>query len=65
MKLLATQMTEELYIHFFTNIHVVHLLNLYQGVCKQQQPDDDDNVVGIFISKVQLQVNIVQSTVTV
>ena len=34
--------------------HIVHLLNLHQSEGKQQQQyEDDENVFGMFISKVQ------------
>lgn len=37
-----------------THKHLVHLLNLRQGECEQQQQQDgDDNVVGMFVSNVQ------------
>lgn len=50
----ATQTTKHKNSYTYGNIdtHVVHLLNLPQGVCKQQQQDGDDSVVSIFISKV-------------
>ena len=52
----AAQITNNLTMIIYTiNIHkhVVHLLNLCQGECEQQEQDGDDDVVGIFVSKVQ------------
>ena len=51
----ATQIKEHIHSYKYTNIHehLVHLFNLCQGERKQQQQDGDDNVVGIFTSKVR------------
>lgn len=52
----ATQITrtQHVYIYLYTNKHkhVVHLLNKSLGEWWQQQQDDGDNVVSIFIWKV-------------